>query len=313
MPALRQLVYENLHSDSVEQGWRLGYYSVKKKKPSKSGGSDRVGVDWSEALVAEEFHLIFNISGQAMIMGARIRIGLASSTLAMCYPNGSVTATRLDDGENHEFVILSMKLDWLRKVLGNGQQSIYPVIWESIYGSKADRAAGKPLGKIRSMTLGEKNMAQQLSDPPVETAAEPFWYAAKVTEVLALHMFSPEKESVAEPFCLSQKRINRERMDSVIEWLEDHIEDPLDLSNLAQHIGCAPHYLSRLFSKEMGRTISQYLRALRIENAADLMDRGRHNVTEAAFEVGYNSMSHFTKAFLIEKGVTPSAYLIRGE
>lgn len=311
MSALRSLIYENLHRDSVQEGWKMGYYSVRNLMGKQKSGSTQPGVDWSSALSAKEFHLIFNMEGQAMIMGERIRLGLASSTLAMCFPNEQVTATRLADGVNHEFIVLSMKLAWLKKKLGDGRQSIYPAIWQAIDGSSEDRTVGKPLGKIRSMTLAEKDMAQQLSDPPVELAAQPFWYAAKVTEILALHMFSSERETTVEPFCLGQKRINRERVDNVIRWLEMNMEEPLELQRLAKHIGCAPHYLSRLFSKEMGRTISQYLRAIRVERAAELMDGGRHNVTEAAFEVGYNSMSHFTKAFLTEKGMNPSVYLAR--
>ncbi len=47
----------------------------------------------------------------------------------------------------------------------------------------------------------------------------------------------------------------------------------------------------------MGMTIPQYVREVRIEKAAELLLRGRHNVTEAAMEVGYSSLSHFSKAF----------------
>ena len=44
-------------------------------------------------------------------------------------------------------------------------------------------------------------------------------------------------------------------------------------------------------------TISQYQRKLRLERAAELLKAGRHNVTEAAMEVGYSSNSHFSQAF----------------
>ncbi|WP_435894828.1 helix-turn-helix domain-containing protein [Oceaniferula spumae] len=205
--------------------------------------------------------------------------------------------------------MLSLSAEWLKKTLGHRVQSIYPALWASLSG---DAVEGKPVGHMRSMTLAEKDMARQLSDPPVEQAALPFWYAAKVTEILALHLFRPADESGVtgrEPFCVTRKRTTTERVDKVMEWIDSHMEESLDLKRLANHVGCAPHYLSRLFSRETGNTISQYLRAVRIERAAELLDAGRHNVTEAAIEVGYNSLSHFTKAFVQEKGLKPSVYL----
>ena len=127
-------------------------------------------------------------------------------------------------------------------------------------------------------------------------------------EIVSLHLFSPVKE-VGAPLTLPRNHVKEDRIERVNEWLSEHYEDALDLKKLAAEIGCAPHYLSRLFSSETGKTISQQLRAIRIDEAAGLLDSGRYNVTEACFEVGYNSLSHFTKAFVEEKGIKPSEYL----
>lgn len=309
------LEMERLWSEPQGGGCSLCWYGARMASSgAKKGREEAVegrghGVDWSEVLEAEKVHLIFNLYGGAVVMGKRTRLSISSSMLAMCCPDSDVMATRLPDGMNHEFVVLTMTPEWLSKMLGSRTESIYPAIRDMLSGTKEDRETGKPVGMVRSMTLEEKTMARQLSDPPVEEAALGFWYAAKVTEILALHLFCPVKETQESPFCLGQKRIVQERVDSVLEWLEEHLDESLDLKSLSVHVGCAPHYLSRLFSKETGLTISQQLRALRIERAAQLMNSGRFNVTEAAMEVGYNSLSHFTKAFVLEKGVKPSEYL----
>lgn len=267
------------------------------------------GLSWASALPPGKVHLIFNLEGQAVVMGQVTRLGIAPSTMAICYPQAKPIATRLPDSSNHEFVVVSLKYQWLEQQLGSLRNGLHPFL-SDILGTN-HKSKGQPVGQVRSMTLAEKDMARQLADPPVEDAALPFWYAAKVSEILALHMFYPQNATTGEPFCSSRKRITRERVDKTIEWLDDHLDIPLDLRALAQHVGCAPHYLSRIFSAEMGRTISQQLRAMRIDHAADLLQSGRHNVTEAAIEVGYNSLSHFTKAFVLEKGIKPSEYLAR--
>lgn len=94
-------------------------------------------------------------------------------------------------------------------------------------------------------------------------------------------------------------------------WLREHFRDDLDLLTVAKHVGCAPLDLSRLFKQPSGKTLSQKLREIRIDRPAALLREGSANVTEAAFEVGYNSLSHFTKAFVTEKGIRPSDWRTR--
>ena len=76
-------------------------------------------------------------------------------------------------------------------------------------------------------------------------------------------------------------------------------------------VGCSPFYLSRLFSQEAGMTIQQYVRQVRMERAAELLRTGQCNVTEAALEVGYNSLSHFSTAFHETFGCCPGLYPLK--
>jgi AraC-like DNA-binding protein len=66
--------------------------------------------------------------------------------------------------------------------------------------------------------------------------------------------------------------------------------------------------LSRIFTQEMGKTISAHLRDLRMERAAALLREGRLNVTQTALEVGYSSLSHFSSAFHGAFGCCPGLY-----
>ena len=94
----------------------------------------------------------------------------------------------------------------------------------------------------------------------------------------------------------------------VKELLARDLANPPTLEMIGQEVGCSPVYLSRIFSREVGLTIPQYLRNLRMERAAELLRTGRYNVTEAATEVGYSSLSHFSKAFCETIGCCPVLY-----
>ncbi len=112
-----------------------------------------------------------------------------------------------------------------------------------------------------------------------------------------------------EMFCTRTRRLSLERVAKVREALLQDLENPPTLEELARLCGCHPQYLSRTFSEAAGTTISLFLRRLRIERAAELMSTGRMNASEAALEVGYRSLSHFSQAFRAEKGRSPSQWL----
>jgi AraC-like DNA-binding protein len=80
---------------------------------------------------------------------------------------------------------------------------------------------------------------------------------------------------------------------------------------LAKEVNCSPFHLSRIFAQETGLTIPRYLRMLRIEKASELLRQGKGNVTEAAFAVGYSSLSAFNQAFVEITGCCPGLYPAR--
>ncbi len=97
-------------------------------------------------------------------------------------------------------------------------------------------------------------------------------------------------------------------MEKIIHFMEENHAEPLSLDVLARQASCSPAYLSRTFRSETGKTISTYLREIRIRRAAQLLEGGAFNVTEAAYEVGYSSLGQFSRAFARIVGTTPAKY-----
>jgi AraC-like DNA-binding protein len=99
-----------------------------------------------------------------------------------------------------------------------------------------------------------------------------------------------------------------DRVARVTAILRARLDAPPSLEELGREVGVSQFYLSRIFSEEMRMTIPQFLRRIRMERAAELLRDGRHNVTEAAFAVGYSSLGHFSKAFCEVIGCCPTLY-----
>lgn len=77
---------------------------------------------------------------------------------------------------------------------------------------------------------------------------------------------------------------------------------------LAERANVHPIYLTRAFRKAFGRSISGFIRKLRVERAADLLAGSELGVGAIAATLGFADQSHLCRAFRTELGVSPSAY-----
>ena len=143
-------------------------------------------------------------------------------------------------------------------------------------------------------------------EPPLSSSARDAWYLAKTLEVLAHTVFNRDEPN--ELFCQKHQRQNQDRVERARYLLERDLENPPTLEMLAEDVGCSPFHLSRVFAANAGMSIPKFLRTRRIERAAELLQQGRMNVTEAAMAVGYASLSAFNKAFVEQMGCCPGLY-----
>ena len=95
-----------------------------------------------------------------------------------------------------------------------------------------------------------------------------------------------------------------------VDYIEDHLCEPLALADVAKQAGFSLHYFSRLFRVLTGEPFGSYLRRRRMTVAAErLVTEGRElELIQLAFSSGYDSQEAFTRAFKRTFGVTPGAY-----
>ena len=203
--------------------------------------------------------------------------------------------------DHHQFVTLEFSRAHLQKQFVQNEADLEPEIRRVIFEDKK----ASVVAPVRPMSIQQRGVVASLVKPPVAKAAQILWYQSKALELMAHFLFAPKDP---EFFCMRQKRVARERVERVKELLVRDLVNPPTLEMLGQEVGCSQFYLSRIFSREVGLTIPQYLRNLRMERAAELLRTGRYNVTEAATEVGYSSLSHFSKAFCETIGCCPVLY-----
>lgn len=200
--------------------------------------------------------------------------------------------------QRHEAVVLALADPWLTDCLGGSMESL-AIDWLPVLRS--------PTILTTPLSQDEMAIAQRLEATPHGNLRRA-WLEAKVRCLICSIFHRQPASAEDEFFCLRYHRVCDDRVERSQEWLRDHLDAELDLRALARDVGCSQFYLSRIFSERTGKTIRQYHRQLRIEEAARLLTEGRLNVSEVAVEVGYRSLSYFTKAFTAQIGCLPSEF-----
>lgn len=99
-----------------------------------------------------------------------------------------------------------------------------------------------------------------------------------------------------------------QRVRAAIIDMRDNLHRRLSLGEIARAAQLSPVHLRRIFKRETGVPPMQYLRALRIERAKELLESSSLSVKEIAAEVGTGDVSHFVRNFKKSSGTAPTAH-----
>lgn len=91
-------------------------------------------------------------------------------------------------------------------------------------------------------------------------------------------------------------------------FIFEHLYEKISLTQLADHLGMNSSYLSHLFKKEVGISISEYIQIEKITEAQKLIKVGEKSLSDIYIPLGFIDQSHFTKAFKKVTGITPKEY-----
>lgn len=92
------------------------------------------------------------------------------------------------------------------------------------------------------------------------------------------------------------------------EYIYSHIKERITVEDLADVLGVSASYLSRLFKKETGDSVSTYIRTQKIEMAKNLLQYSEYSMIEIANRLSFSSQSHFIQQFRESVGMIPKKY-----
>lgn len=99
------------------------------------------------------------------------------------------------------------------------------------------------------------------------------------------------------------------RMNRVIDYVDEHLEQDLPLSSLCRIAHFSPFHFHRIFKAVVGETTNRYVQRRRVEKAAArILYHPDESITDIAFDCGFSSSQFFANVFKKHFGISPKAY-----
>lgn len=141
------------------------------------------------------------------------------------------------------------------------------------------------------------------SDAPPAADARRLWYRAKTLEMLsAFVQLLSLPAALAGPAAHEHQRVRH-----ACQLLRDRCAEHWPPGLLARTVGLSEKRLQQLMRECVGRSVHAYLSDMRLTRASDLLQAGM-SVTQVAGEVGFSSLSHFSKVFKLRYGASPRSW-----
>jgi AraC-like DNA-binding protein len=148
----------------------------------------------------------------------------------------------------------------------------------------------------------------QLFSIHLSEASSKLYFQAKTLEILSLYFSTRKPNTESCPFLNDEEAVRK--IKHAKEHLLRNMENPPTLKDLARLAGLNEYQLKVGFKEIYGNTVYGFLLDHKLDHSRALLDKGKYQVNQVAYEIGYTNPSHFIAAFRKKFGVTPKKYLM---
>lgn len=101
---------------------------------------------------------------------------------------------------------------------------------------------------------------------------------------------------------------HRNTVEEVKIHIQDHLTHEITRESLARRFYISADYLDRLFRREVGKTVTEYILECRVDRAKQLLENEELLISDVSYKAGFLNGSHFTRVFKKMVGMPPNAY-----
>jgi AraC-like DNA-binding protein/ligand-binding sensor protein len=132
--------------------------------------------------------------------------------------------------------------------------------------------------------------------------------AEYTAQVRLLQFFADQLGALANQIMLQRENAEPEQITRARRFIEANFQEEISLTVVAQQAGMSSFYFCKTFKKVTGLNYTKYVTRVRVEKAMHLLLNPKYRISEIAYEVGFQSLAHFNRAFRTVACETPTEY-----
>lgn len=253
----------------------------------------------AEAHIHRHFELLYCLKGGYELMVERQRFILRSGDAALIHPQ-EPHQTRTIDAEESAYLVLKFTPESLYSANHPQYEMkyIFPYLHFSFRRSDVYTKAQLKESGMESLLLRIFEERQR-AEYGYEMAVR-----ADISRALLWFIRAWHKENVG--LAIDERTLPR--LQKALLFIEDHLDEALNVGMVAEYMGMGESTFSRFFSRAAGSAFPAYVRALRLNRAAARLVESDESITEIAMACGFSSASYLILCFRQQYRMTPAQF-----
>lgn len=216
-----------------------------------------------------------------------------------------------DQEESEEQEEIRQKTDFQAMLQNNIRKREIPQLWDNYYKLRQQiRRASMDSQMYIKFIFAELirdiyEQMQAVGSEEMKDAVEKVYQSGNLSSICeiieeCIHKF--------EKSCLSGSGSARSDVERIRQYIQYHVDEDLRIDQLASRVYLSQTYLSYVFKKETGMTLSRYIRQCRMEKAKELLTTTDMKIVQICEKVGFSNVSYFCQSFREYTGMSPERF-----
>ena len=208
----------------------------------------------------------------------------------------------------------------LMEAVSKGKQHLVTAVASTVFNNAAEQRLSDSLRDRKNYLIILKTLLRKAAEyggvHPMHIHRLSSHYAAQIENIRTIKQSLSLQEEMIRSFCQLVKHHSLNRysyyVGRAIVLIQHDLTADLRLKTIAESLNVNSSYLSSLFHKEYGCTLTEFINSQRIDRGIQLLQQTTKPVQEIAAECGIQDVNYFIKLFKKQTGFTPSRYRAQG-
>lgn len=204
----------------------------------------------------------------------------------------------------------------LMDAVSNGQVHKAELLLSSISPIMMEQRLSDPVANAKNYCIIMNTLSRKAAEKggvhPIHLDRTSSDFALKITQLHSAEAATELMVDMFRTYCRLVRKQSMKNLSPLVQkaqiYIDAHLAEHLSLQTLADTLNISSSYLSALFHKETGQTVTGYISTRRIHQAMHLLETTKLQIQTIAQHCGIWDVQYFSKIFKRMTGVTPKAY-----